>query len=82
MSDVEALDYMSDAVHELHRNACIAWAKENNIQPPLPIGTMTTRGEITGIYEHDGAYYEVRQTGEPEGSSKRLLVRFEDARVA
>lgn len=78
---VEALDCMGTLVSELHRKACLQWAKENDIQPPLPIGTMTTKGEITGIYEHAAAYYKVREPGETN-DSRRLLVKFEDARAA
>lgn len=79
--DVDALDCMDSEVREIHRAACLAWAKEHDVQPPLPIGTMTTRGEITGIYEHDAAYYKVREPGETN-DSRRLLVKFEDARAA
>jgi hypothetical protein len=38
---------------------------------------MTTRGEITGIYEYGAACYLVREPG--AGESRRLIVRFEDA---
>jgi len=50
-------------------------------QPPMPIGTMTTQGKITGIYEHDAACYQIRENGETN-ESRRLIVRFEDARAA
>ncbi len=53
--EVEALDCMGSEVDKLHREACKAWVKEHNIQPPHPIGTMTTRGEITGICEYEPA---------------------------
>lgn len=79
--DVDALDCMDSEVREIHRAACAVWVKENDIQPPLPIGTMTTRGEITGIYEHNAAYYQIRENGETN-DSRRLIVRFEDARAA
>lgn len=79
--DVDALDCMDSEVREIHRAACFAWAKEHDVQPPLPIGTMTTRGEITGIYEHDAACYKIRENGETNGL-RRLIVRFEDARAA
>lgn len=77
--DVETLDCFSSELREAHRQACIAWARDYNVQPPLPIGTMTTRGEITGISEYDGATYLVRENGCAD-ESRRLLVRFEDAR--
>lgn len=77
--EVEALDCMDGEVRAIHRAACKEWAKEHDIQPPLPIGTMTTRGEITGIYEHDAACYLIRADGEAN-ESRRLIVRFEDAK--
>lgn len=81
VSDVEALDCIGSEVLEIHRAACMAWAKENDVQPPLPIGTMTTRGEITGISTHYAAAYMIRETGETN-ECRRLIVRFEDARAA
>lgn len=77
--DVDALDQMDSEVRELHRQACIAWAKEHDIQPPHPVGTMTTRGEITGVYEHDAAMYLIRRPGEQ--SSRREIVPFEAVTV-
>ena len=79
--DVETLDNFSYAVREAHRQTCLAWAHDNNVLPPLPIGTMTTRGEITGIYAHDAATYEVRKHGATD-PTLRQLVRFEDVREA
>lgn len=79
--DVDALDCMDTEVREIHRAACLAWAKAHDIRPPLPVGAMTTKGEITGIYEHDAACYLIRATGETN-DSRRLIVRFEDARAA
>ena len=76
--EVETLDEFSFKLREALRQACITWARENNIQPPHPIGTKITRGTITGIYEHDGACYLVAEPGK-EDSSTRLVVRFEDA---
>lgn len=79
--DVDALDCMDSEVREIHRAACLSWAKEHDIQPPLPIGTMTTKGEITGISTYDAACYLVRGKGEIN-ESRRLIVRFEDAHAA
>ena len=78
--DVESLDCFGGEVREAHRQACIAWARDNSIQPPLPIGTMTTRGEITGVSDHDGATYLIRENGCTQ-EGRRLLVRFEDVRA-
>lgn len=79
--DVETLDGFCDEVRAAHRKVCIAWANENNIQPPLPVGSITTQGEITGIYAHDAACYEIRRAGDTE-PTRRYIVRFEDAREA
>ena len=79
VDDVETLDCFGGELREAHRQACIAWARDNNVQPPLPIGTMTTRGEITGISEHDGATYLIRENGCTQ-EGRFLMVRFEDAR--
>ena len=76
--DVEALDYMDCEVRNIHLAACLTWVRESDIQPPLPIGTMTTRGEITGISTHGAAEYLIRENGETN-ESRRLIVRFEDA---
>lgn len=80
-SDVDALDDMFSEVQRVHQNACVIWAQENNIQPPLPVGTMTTRGEIAGIYEHGPATYRIREHGETK-EGRFLLVKFEDAKVS
>src|SRR5574343_2074500 len=76
--DVIALDNMNKEVREMHRKACIAWAKDNDIQPPFPIGTMTTKGEITGISEYHAASYLVKENGQ-KNETRRLIVKFEDA---
>ncbi|PPC80747.1 MAG: hypothetical protein CTY39_10985 [Hyphomicrobium sp.] len=56
---VATLDGFDSLVREAHKQVCIAWARDNNIQPPLPIGAMTTKGVIAGIYEHDAACYRI-----------------------
>jgi hypothetical protein len=75
---VELLDGFAAAVDRAYRNACMRWARDNNIQLPLPIGTEIAEGVIVDVYQHDGATYRVREPGAPEG--RFLLVRFEDAR--
>ena len=81
VSDVNALDCMDSDVREILTHACMVWARENDIQPPLPVGTMTTLGEITGLYKYEAACYEVLEPGciEP---SRRRIVRYEDACAA
>lgn len=75
---VETLDGMywdvSRAVTELEK----AWVEENNIQPPLEIGTEIKEGVIAGIYEHQPAYYMVKERG-CTSDSRHLLIKFEDA---
>ena len=79
--DVETLDNFGCNLREEHRQACIAWARDNNVPPPILVGTITTQGEITGIYAHDGACYEIRKPGDTD-PTRRYIVRFEDAREA
>ena len=79
--DVETLDGFGSVLREDLRQACISWARDNNVQPPLPVGAMTTQGEIIGIYAHDGACYEIRKLGDTD-PTRRYIVRFEDAREA
>lgn len=79
-SDVESLDGFDFDVSEKHAAACKAWAEEHNIQPPLPLGTVTTRGTIESICHHSAATYLVCEPGR-EGQRRFLLVRFEDARA-
>ena len=79
--DVETLDNFGCDLREEHREACAAWARDNNVQPPLPIGAMTTRGEITGISTYSPASYEIRKPGDTE-PTRRYIVCFEDAREA
>lgn len=75
---VNTLDGMcldvSLAVAELEK----AWAEENGIQPPLEIGTEIKEGVIAGIYEHQPAYYLVKEHG-CTNDSRHLLIKFEDA---
>ncbi|MBZ9600699.1 hypothetical protein [Phyllobacterium chamaecytisi] len=64
-----------------------AWAVENNIQPPLPIGARVSiktfkgdaQGTIDGVYEYGPAKYTVKLDGET-GSTRRI-VNFEDAKA-
>lgn len=77
---VEVLDEFPSDLREALRQACIAWARDNNIQPPLPIGAVIAQGTITGVYEHDGACYLVAEGGDVE-SHRRLIIRFENAKA-
>lgn len=79
--DIETLDVMhcdvSSAVTKLEK----AWVEENNIRPPLEIGTEIKEGVITGIYEHRPAYYMVKVHG-CTNYNRHLLIKFEDAQEA
>jgi hypothetical protein len=81
---VESLDMMSDFVREVHAEAQRKWAAWQNIKPPHPIGTLTTRGEITGISEYHPAAYAVKEPGQVDGENgtRRLIVNFEDVVLA
>ncbi len=78
--DVETLDMFGHEIIEAHRQACVAWARDNNVQPPLPVGTMTTLGEITGVSTYSPASYEIRKPGDTE-PTRRYIVAFEDAKA-
>lgn len=79
--DVEELDHVPIKVDTLLRQAQHAWATEHSIQPPFPIGTLLTRGEITGISSFAAASYEVRDPNDTI-PSRRYIIPFEQARVA
>lgn len=78
---VDTLDGFYSVVCETHKQVCIAWARDNNIQPPLPIGAMTTKGLIAGLYEHDVACYRIKERDDAN-DTRFLIVRFEDACAA
>ena len=81
MSDVEELDCMDSIVGQLQREAEKKWFEENNIQPPLPIGTVITKGVITGLCEHSPGKYLVKENGCTQ-DGRHLLVNYEDAVAA
>ena len=81
MADVEELDGMSGIVDRLHSEAEKKWAAENDIQPPLPIGTTIKQGVIARIYEYAAARYLVKENGCTQ-EGRHLIVKFEDAKVA
>jgi hypothetical protein len=79
--DVENLDDFGGVLLEALRQAELAWVAEHNIQPPLPIGTMTTQGKITGVSTYSPACYEILKNGETN-PTRRSIVKFENARAA
>lgn len=81
MSDVEELDCMSSIVDQLQRDAEKKWFAENDIKPPLPIGTHITRGVIEGLCDHSPGKYLVKENGCTQ-QGRWLLVNYEDAIAA
>ena len=79
MPDVEELDCMSSIVSDLHRKAEKKWVDENDIQPPLPVGTRITQGVIDSVCDQSAARYRVKENGCTQ-AGRFLLIRFEDAR--
>lgn len=76
-----ALEGVVGAVDELLRLSCWEWAVENNIRPPLLVGTVIEQGTIDGICEQFAATYRVRQPAvEPSLLQTYQLVAFEDAK--
>lgn len=58
------------------------WSNSNDIAPPYGLGTQLDIGVITGVSEYDPATYRVLVHGEPENSTSRRLIKFENARLA
>jgi hypothetical protein len=79
--EMEELDAIDSEVGRLQRAAEKQWGIDHPVEPPLPVGAMTTRGVIDSIYEHQPAYYCVKENGCTE-PSRYLLIKFEDAREA
>ncbi len=78
MPDVEELDCLSGIVSDLHSKAEKKWAEENDIQPPLTIGTHIKQGVIDSVCDHSVATYRVKESGCTR-AGRFLLIRFEDA---
>ena len=81
MQDVEELDCLSSIVGDLYRKAEKQWGEAHPVQPPFPVGTAIKEGVIEGIYEHQTAYYRVKENGCTR-DKRWLLIRFEDAVAA
>ncbi len=79
--DVIRLDNLDFMVEEEHEVACKKWAQENNIAPPLPVGTQIKEGVITGVSNHRTATYEVKlqDAVDTPQCSVRRYVNFEHA---
>jgi hypothetical protein len=73
---VEELDCIPCSIDSAYRKACKKWVEENNIQPPLPIGTKTQYGIITSICDHSPGCYRIQEPDKPE--TQKIIIKFED----
>jgi len=80
-SDVDELDELDGIVDDLLRAAEKKWGEENNIQPPLPVGTVIKQGVIHGVCSHTAARYLVKEHGRTR-EGVFLVIKFEDAEIA
>lgn len=76
--EMEELDCMQSIVDDLLREAEKQWFEENNIQPPLPIGTRIKEGVIADIDKYGVARYLVKENGCTD-PNRHLLIKFEAA---
>lgn len=81
---LDELDEVEGNVNVLLLAAEKRWAEENNIQPPFPIGAMTTIGVITDVFEYRPATYLIKVHGQIDSpiSRSRRVVKFEDVVLA
>lgn len=79
---VSKLENVSGYVDAALRANIDDWAHEYDIALPYPIGTQLDVGIITGVWEYWPATYKVLSKNEPEDSTTRLLIKFEDAKLA
>lgn len=78
---IEDFDAINMDVDALHKAAVNQWLEENDIEPPLPVGTQIKQGRIDGIDDRGLARFLVKRP-EDEGRESWLLVNFEDAEAA
>jgi len=88
-SMVDDLDQMESFVDELVREAERKWFAENDIQPPLPIGTRVfcssrkRAGIIDAVCEHGCAQYLItpeEPTEQEKATRARWIIKYELAR--
>ena len=77
-SMIEELDNIQYEVDSLHKEVCMQWVVDEDIKPPLKIGTAIKGGIIKGIYQHDAAMYTVTKYGETM-KNRHLIIKFENA---
>ncbi len=75
---VEELDQMGWMVRDMVDNEIKHWVKTYDIKPDLEVGTVITKGTITGVSEYGRGQYRVKEKG-CEKANRYLLVNFEDA---
>lgn len=85
LDDAEKLDSLGWLVDQRLTESEKKWVSDNNIQPPLPIGTeiMPIYGHpvkhvIFGVYDHEPARYLVKA----DGVEGQFVVKFEDVKAA
>lgn len=78
-NDVTELNDLHDHVKMAVDRLCKAWVEENDIQPPLPVGTEISEGIITGFSKYHPASYEVKMHG-CTAESRRRIIHYEDAK--
>jgi hypothetical protein len=80
----EGLDGFGGLLDEEIRKACVSWVKDNDVQPPFPVGTRVSArwggdiitGTIGEIYAYGPAQYCIKRDGEK--ASSRAIANFED----
>lgn len=88
--DIERLDEVDNLVRKAVSEAERAWAADNQITPPLPIGALIelhdhpAGGRIMGVFENAPAIYKVKPVGQDDAKTgtMRRLIKFEDAVLA
>ena len=75
---IEELENMHNEVESIHKKVCMQWVIDDQITPPLEIGTKIKQGVINGVYGHDAAMYKVTKYGETM-KGRHQVIRFEDA---
>lgn len=85
LDDAEKLDSMGWLVNQRLIESEKKWASDNNIRPPLPIGTEImpiyghpVRHVIFGVYDYEPARYLVQA----DGVEGQFVVKFEDVKAA
>ncbi len=86
---IDDLDMMQHNVQDIYKRICWQWVKENDIQPPYPVGTKVkdTRfgdiGTIDSVSEHHPAAYCVKPDDDEINDDEinghmRYVINFED----